>query len=304
MGGDDTLTLDASLGTLLLGTLLGGNGNDTLISGLGNDTLDGGADIDTASYTQATVGVRVNLSLATIQTTVGAGKDKLLGFENLTGSNWNDSLTGDSQNNVLAGGNGNDTLVGGAGRDSFYGDGGNDSFFIDSTDSGGGNLAGVVRGGEGIDTVTIAAGSGAVQLNLTSGQPFSVASGVDNARTGTGGQRVDYSGNAVIGGDRSRNDVVSEYLRRSVFSPNALGTFGTIGRNTYYGPGLANVDFGLAKNFRANDRLTTTFRFEAFNALNRVNLGNPVNAQNNGNFMRITGTTPPRVLQLALRLVF
>ena len=141
-------------------------------------------------------------------------------------------------------------------------------------------------------------------LNLTSGQPFSVASGVDNARTGTGGQRVDYSGNAVIGGDRSRNDVVSEYLRRSVFSPNALGTFGTIGRNTYYGPGLANVDFGLAKNFRANDRLTTTFRFEAFNALNRVNLGNPVNAQNNGNFMRITGTNPPRVLQLALRLVF
>jgi len=141
-------------------------------------------------------------------------------------------------------------------------------------------------------------------LNLTSGQPFSVASGVDNARTGTGGQRVDYSGNAVIGGDRSRNDVVNEYLRRSVFSPNALGTFGTIGRNTYYGPGLANVDFGLAKNFRANDRLTTTFRFEAFNALNRVNLGNPVNAQNNGNFMRITGTNPPRVLQLALRLVF
>ena len=115
---------------------------------------------------------------------------------------------------------------------------------------------------------------------------------------------MDYSGNAVIGGDRSRNDVVSEYLRRSVFSPNALGTFGTIGRNTYYGPGLANVDFGLAKNFRANDRLTTTFRLEAFNALNRVNLGNPVNAQNNGNFMRITGTNPPRVLQLALRLVF
>ena len=203
MGGDDTLTLDASLGTLLLGTLLGGNGNDTLISGLGNDTLDGGADIDTASYTQATVGVRVNLSLATIQTTVGAGKDKLLGFENLTGSNWNDSLTGDSQNNVLAGGNGNDTLVGGAGRDSFYGDGGNDSFAIDSTDSGVGNLAGVVRGGEGIDTVTIAAGSGAVQLNLTSGQIESVvasastmnnrfrAAGAKWAVTITGGSGAD-----------------------------------------------------------------------------------------------------------------
>ncbi len=141
-------------------------------------------------------------------------------------------------------------------------------------------------------------------MNLTSGQPFSVGSGVDNARTGTGGQRVDYNGNAIIDGNRSRNDIVNEYLRKSVFQPNALGTFGTIGRNTYYGPGLANVDFGLAKDFRVNERFTTTLRFEAFNALNRVNLGNPTNALNNGNFMRITGANSPRVLQLALRMVF
>jgi outer membrane receptor protein involved in Fe transport len=141
-------------------------------------------------------------------------------------------------------------------------------------------------------------------VNLSSGQPITVTSGVDNARTGTGGQRVDYNGNPFFSGDRSRNEIVTEYLRRSVFTPNALGTFGTIGRNTYYGPGLANVDFGLAKDFRANERLVTTFRFETFNALNRVNFGNPTTAQNNGNFMRITGTSSPRILQLALRLVF
>jgi len=35
-----------------------------------------------------------------------------------------------------------------------------------------------------------------------------------------------------------------------------------------------------------------------------VNLGNPTTAQNNGNFMRITGAGEPRILQLALRLVF
>ena len=141
-------------------------------------------------------------------------------------------------------------------------------------------------------------------VNLSTGQPFSVLSGVDNARTGTGGQRVDYAGNGVIAGDRSRNDRVTEYLRRSSFVPNAIGTFGSIGRNTFYGPGLANVDLGLAKDFRASDRLATTFRFEAFNALNRVNLELPVGTQNNGNFMRITSTNSPRVLQLALRLVF
>jgi len=38
--------------------------------------------------------------------------------------------------------------------------------------------------------------------------------------------------------------------------------------------------------------------------LNRVNFSNPTTAQNNGNFMRITGTSSPRILQLALRLVF
>jgi outer membrane receptor protein involved in Fe transport len=141
-------------------------------------------------------------------------------------------------------------------------------------------------------------------MNLTSGQPFSVTSGVDNARTGTGGQRVDYNGDPILGGDRSRNDIVTEYLRRSVFQPNALGTFGSIGRNTYYGPGFANVDFGLAKDFRVNERFTTAFRFEAFNALNRVNFGNPTTAQNNGNFMRITSANSPRILQLALRMVF
>ncbi len=85
---------------------------------------------------------------------------------------------------------------------------------------------------------------------------------------------------------------------------NAVGTFGTIGRNTYYGPGIANVDLGLAKDFRANERFVTTFRFEMFNAFNRMNLGNQTTAQNNANFMRITSASDPRILQLALRLVF
>ncbi|MFO1007911.1 MAG: hypothetical protein U0929_18275 [Planctomycetaceae bacterium] len=93
------MKLDASLGALVAGTLLGGDGNDTLISGLGNDTLDGGADVDTVSYVQGVAGlnnagVKVSLALSTVQTTGGAGKDKLLNAENLIGSNFNDTLTG------------------------------------------------------------------------------------------------------------------------------------------------------------------------------------------------------------------
>jgi len=141
-------------------------------------------------------------------------------------------------------------------------------------------------------------------LTLYAGQPINLTSGVDNARTGTGGQRVDYTGEARFEGGRSTNDRITEWLRRSVFQPNALGTFGALGRNVYIGPGIANIDLGVAKDFRVRERFVTTFRFESFNALNRVNLGNPTTAQNNANFLRITSAGDPRILQLALRLVF
>ena len=141
-------------------------------------------------------------------------------------------------------------------------------------------------------------------MTLYAGQPITVGSGVDNARTGTGGQRADLLGEANLSTGRSRNDQISEWLRRAAFGPNALGTFGNHGRNIFTGPGLAGIDLGMGKQFRWNERVATTFRFEAFNALNRVNLGNPTTAQNNGNFMRITTAGDPRILQMALRLTF
>jgi hypothetical protein len=141
-------------------------------------------------------------------------------------------------------------------------------------------------------------------LTLYAGQPITIGSGVDNARTGTGGQRADLTGDAILGTGRSRNDQINEWLRRAAFAPNALGTFGNHGRNIFMGPGLANIDMGLGKQFRITEGAAATFRFEAFNALNRVNLGNPTTAQNNGNFMRITSAGDPRILQLALRLTF
>ncbi|MFO1006697.1 MAG: hypothetical protein U0929_12125 [Planctomycetaceae bacterium] len=206
-GGHDLLKLDASLGALVVGTLLGGDGNDTLVSGLGNDTLDGGADVDTVSYVQGVAGlnnagVKVSLALSTVQATGGAGKDKLLAVENLTGSNWNDTLTGNAGNNILAGGLGNDTLNGGLGADTLYGEGDNDSLTIDGSDL-------VVSGGQGNDKVTVAAGSGAITLNLTAGQIETVtatASTVGNTFNASGATWVvsitGGSGNDTItGGD-------------------------------------------------------------------------------------------------------
>ncbi|MBM3793413.1 MAG: hypothetical protein FJW31_04960 [Acidobacteria bacterium] len=127
---------------------------------------------------------------------------------------------------------------------------------------------------------------------------------MDNARKGIGGQRADQVGDPNMGSGRVRQQVITEYLRKAAFAPNALGTFGNLGRNTFFNPGLANVDLGMVKSFRINERINTMFRFEMFNAFNRVNLNGPTAAQNNANFMRIKGAQDPRILQLALRVTF
>ena len=64
------------------------------------------------------------------------------------------------------------------------------------------------------------------------------------------------------------------------------------------------MDLGLQKTFPLTDTVKTQFRLEAFNVLNNVNLGLPVSAQNNGNFGRILSADSPRILQLAMRLMF
>ncbi|MBI3693928.1 MAG: hypothetical protein HY238_03680 [Acidobacteria bacterium] len=143
-------------------------------------------------------------------------------------------------------------------------------------------------------------------LTLQSGFPFTVGSGVDNARTGTGGQRAEVIGNPYFSGDRSRGEQVAQWLNKAAFAPNALGAFGSQGRNIFRGPGLASLDLGLHKNFKVRERLTTQFRFEAFNALNRPNLNGPTTSLNSGNFMLTTSTGPfeARILQFALRVMW
>lgn len=140
--------------------------------------------------------------------------------------------------------------------------------------------------------------------SLQSGPPFTVTSGVDNARTGTSGQRADMIADPNFSGDRSRGDQISEYLQKSAFAPNALNTFGNLGRNNFRAPGLATWDFGLFKRFQVTETVGLTYRFEAFNAFNRPNLGLPVSTLNNANFMRITSAFDTRILQMALRMTW
>jgi Ca2+-binding RTX toxin-like protein len=125
----------------------GGAGDDTIDGGAGNDLLFGDAGVDTVSYASATSGVTVSLALVSAQKTGGAGVDTLSGFENLTGSDFDDTLTGNQFANILDGGAGDDVLIGGAGADIFI-------------------------GGVGTDTVSYAAGKLGVTIDLGSGIAF------------------------------------------------------------------------------------------------------------------------------------
>lgn len=117
--GTDTITaFENILGSAYNDNLTGSSAANLIEGGAGDDYMDGGTGTDTLSYTRATSGVTVSLALTTAQITGGAGTDTVLGFENLTGSAFDDVLTGSTAANVMEGGLGNDTINGGAGTDT------------------------------------------------------------------------------------------------------------------------------------------------------------------------------------------
>ena len=90
----------------------------------------------------------------------------------------------------------------------------------------------------------------------------------------------------------------------SAFAPNAIGTFGSSGKNILRGPRFFDTDLGLIKNFAIIERVKIQFRAEFFNAFNNVNFGQPQNYLGSPATGQITGANSPRILQLALKLAF
>jgi len=99
------------------------------------------------------------------------------------------------------------------------------------------------------------------------------------------------------------------------FNPNAFvlpapGTFGNLGRGTFTGPGLAEVDVSLVKNTAVSERVSLQFRAEFFNLLNRANFGTPnaivfANGAISSSAGLITATaTTSRQIQFGLKLIF
>jgi hypothetical protein len=146
--------------------------------------------------------------------------------------------------------------------------------------------------------------------SISSGTPFTV---YDSANVSLQGSAPE-----ITGFYSSRPDLVSnpndgphtpnEWVSRSAFlqlNPvTQAGQFGNEGRNVVRGPGIESVDISLFKDFVINESKRLQFRAESFNTLNHPNFGLPENDLESPDFGQILQAGPPRLLQLALKLIF
>jgi Carboxypeptidase regulatory-like domain len=89
-----------------------------------------------------------------------------------------------------------------------------------------------------------------------------------------------------------------------------LGRFGTSPRTVCCGPGINNFDLSFLKDTPINEKFRTQFRAEFFNIANHAQFtsvdGNisDGDVQNGGTFGKILRARDPRLIQLALKLIF
>jgi hypothetical protein len=85
--------------------------------------------------------------------------------------------------------------------------------------------------------------------------------------------------------------------------------YGNSGRNILDGPGLANLNLAMMKNFRFGEQKNVQVRLEGFNVMNHPNFGvpeNQFNAAAAGLITEVAGTGRggPRVFQAGLKFQF
>lgn len=159
-----------------------------------------------------------------------------------------------------------------------------------------------------------------------SGYPFTVVtggadvSGFNQSNQGispSGGNRPDVVKSGALAQNNRNPDAAFDV---TWFAAALAGRAGTSGRNQYYGPGLHNYDFAIAKDIPFVEQTRLQFRADFFNLFNHTNFANPVSDLSNANFGKITqtlgaavsnsvGTTGgpiggPRLIQFSLRLQF
>jgi len=162
-------------------------------------------------------------------------------------------------------------------------------------------------------------------INLQSGQYFNPTfSGFDPSNTGTNGGRPDRVGDGNLpAGQRE----ITHWFDQTAFAipgcPSTkpvctaaersnVGRFGNTALNILEGPGIANLDMALGKNFAVREKSELQLRFNMVNAFNHPNYGVPrANISSAGTVGTINaiarvlnGEPATREINIGLRLQF
>jgi hypothetical protein len=162
------------------------------------------------------------------------------------------------------------------------------------------------------------------------GQPITVYDYNDTSGTNEYTQRVNQIGNPFAGIShgiqKSGGSKFVQWLNPAAFATPAANTWGSIARNSIYGPGYEDVDLSVFKNTKFNVHdfpVNVQFRAEMYNLFNRVNLASPACTQlcndyfgsgsafgttaatiGSGNYSPGIGPGEPFNMQLALKIIF
>jgi Carboxypeptidase regulatory-like domain/TonB-dependent Receptor Plug Domain len=136
-------------------------------------------------------------------------------------------------------------------------------------------------------------------VTLLSGFPFTPLIGTN--RSGDGDTRDPdrpdlnpaFAGPVIVGSP-------NEWFNPNAFILPTAGTYGNLGRGTYTGPGLAEVDFSAFKDTRISERANLQFRAEFFNIGNRANFAYP----NTTVFSGTSYSGSARQIQFGMKLIF
>jgi hypothetical protein len=102
----------------------------------------------------------------------------------------------------------------------------------------------------------------------------------------------------------STSQKLAQWFTTDSFTAPQPNSFGNAGRNILIGPGTFNVDFSAHKVFSFGERYKLQYRAEFFNFFNHPQFNNPDTTLSDSTFGQITAARDPRIMQMALKLLF
>jgi trimeric autotransporter adhesin len=247
-GTDSLKNIEGVTGGAFADTLTGNGGLNLFEGRGGNDTLDGAAGVDYVVYANASGGVLVNLSGASVTlsgvtaasmtakqltTTGDTGTDTLISIEGALGSSFNDTFIGSAGDDTFSGLGGNDYIDGGAGTQDMA------SYFAATSGVTVNLLAGTSSGADGGDTL--------IGIENIKGSAFN-----DSLTGGAGNNTLDGGGgfDTLNGGDG--NDLLISDGDDVVIGAAGIDTLQTSSSLVYsLASDIENLTFTGTGNFTA-----------------------------------------------------